>query len=486
MKVFLAICRVVVGTLFVLSGLIKANDPYGFTYKLEEYFEVFEKDLTTRKIPAVLDSAETAKMESMVCKEVMNLKPKMVDEDIDKSEWSWTTRQMVSLLDFFKKENNALFLAVFICVLEIVLGICAITGYSMRIASWLLFLMIIFFTFLTFYSAYYNKVTDCGCFGDALKLSPWQSFYKDIFLLVFILPLFIFQKRFKNTQLNTLEYGVSGGALLLMVILCILQFNWYFPVIFLLVLLSVRFAAAKLSKPAVAQILTILFVGIASAVFAQYTIGHLAAKDYRPWKVGSNLRDLTKGIPEQAEVVLVYVKKDNCELVDISMNKEDPSYKLFSDTTFSQKYQFVEQKKKVIKAGIDPKVKDFTLDDEETGMQMGDSLIHKHPGYALLFVARDLKQSDVSGMDRVREIAELADKKGVWFLGATSSYGEEVEQFRHKHQLPFKFYTNDATSLKTILRPGPGLVLLKDGVVIGKWQWNDIPSVETFENKYFN
>src|SRR5690606_2294268 len=131
------------------------------------------------------------------------------------------------------------------------------------------------------------------------------------FLLVFILPLFIFQKRFKNIQLNTLEYSVSGGALLFMVILCILQFNWYFPIIFLLVLLSLRFAAAKLSKPAMAQILTILFVGTASAVFAQYTIGHLAAKDYRPWKVGNNLRDLTKGTPEQAEVVLVYVKKDN-------------------------------------------------------------------------------------------------------------------------------------------------------------------------------
>src|SRR3954465_11499556 len=133
MKLLANIARFLVGVLFIISGFIKANDPLGFSYKLDEYFVVFHM------------------------------------------EW-------LSAI--------SLGLAIFICAAEIGLGVATLAGAKMKFTSWSLLLMIIFFTFLTFYSWYFNKVTDCGCFGDALHLTPLQSFEKDIVLLVLILLIF--------------------------------------------------------------------------------------------------------------------------------------------------------------------------------------------------------------------------------------------------------------------------------------------------------
>ena len=140
MNIVVQITRILTGVLFIFSGLIKLNDPVGFSFKLEEYFVVFG------------------------------------------------TEFMVPL---------ALTLAVFLCVFEVVTGLALILGVYRRWTMWGLLLMIIFFTFLTFYSAYFNKVTDCGCFGDAIPLTPWQSFTKDVILSVAILFLFIRQKAIK-------------------------------------------------------------------------------------------------------------------------------------------------------------------------------------------------------------------------------------------------------------------------------------------------
>ena len=130
-KIIAHIFRYFVGFLFIFSGLIKLNDPIGFSFKLEEYFgpTVFNLDFL---IPIVLP------------------------------------------------------MAIFIVILEVVLGIFLIIGFKKKFTLWSLLLMIIFFTFLTWYSAYFNKVTDCGCFGDAIKLTPWESFTKDVVLLVMI------------------------------------------------------------------------------------------------------------------------------------------------------------------------------------------------------------------------------------------------------------------------------------------------------------
>ncbi|WP_297335557.1 BT_3928 family protein [Algoriphagus sp.] len=146
--VILWVLRLLVGGLFIFSGLIKVNDPVGTAIKLEEYFDVFSNDIA-------------------------------------------------GFFYYFKP--FALYLAVFLVVIEVVLGVMLILGVKSKLTLWSLSLMIVFFTFLTFFSAYFNKVTDCGCFGDAIKLTPWESFYKDIILLILIGGIFALRKQLPKT-----------------------------------------------------------------------------------------------------------------------------------------------------------------------------------------------------------------------------------------------------------------------------------------------
>lgn len=168
MRILQELARFMVGGLFIFSGAIKVNDPIGTAIKLEEYFEVFAYDIAP----------------------------------------------------FFELfVPAALFLSVLLSVLEIVLGIALLIGYRVKLTSWVLLLMIVFFTFLTFYSAYFNKVTDCGCFGDAIKLTPWQSFYKDIILLILIVFIFIFRKKipaFLSEKIGTI--AVAGSTLIFVIV----------------------------------------------------------------------------------------------------------------------------------------------------------------------------------------------------------------------------------------------------------------------------
>ncbi len=153
------VCRVIVGGLFIFSGLIKLNDPIGTEIKLEEYFEVFGQDFGSF---------------------------------------------------FLVFRSIALELGMFLIVLEVVLGVAVLINYRMEITTVVLLALIVFFTFLTFYSAYFNKVTDCGCFGDAIKLTPWESFLKDVILLVLILHLFWYRKRLKPMLSENAGHAIVG------------------------------------------------------------------------------------------------------------------------------------------------------------------------------------------------------------------------------------------------------------------------------------
>lgn len=139
--------RFFVGCLFIFSGLIKLNDPIGTAIKLEEYFEVFADDFG-------------------------------------------------SFFLLFKPV--ALEIGLIMIILEVAIGVGVLIFYRMNITASVMLALMIFFTFLTFYSAYFNKVTDCGCFGDAIKLTPWQSFFKDVILMVFVLHLFWYRKTYKS------------------------------------------------------------------------------------------------------------------------------------------------------------------------------------------------------------------------------------------------------------------------------------------------
>jgi uncharacterized membrane protein YphA (DoxX/SURF4 family) len=160
--------RIVVGGLFIFSGLIKLNDPIGTEIKLEEYFEVFGQDFG-------------------------------------------------SFFLLFKP--IALELGMFLIILEVVLGVAVLINYKMEITTVILLGLIVFFTFLTFYSAYFNKVTDCGCFGDAIKLTPWESFIKDIILLVLILHLFWYRKRLKPMLPVKIGHAIVAATTVISLIL---------------------------------------------------------------------------------------------------------------------------------------------------------------------------------------------------------------------------------------------------------------------------
>ncbi|QDH77635.1 DoxX family protein [Echinicola soli] len=166
-KIILTLFRFLVGGLFIFSGLIKVNDPVGTSIKLEEYFEVFSNDIA-------------------------------------------------SFFEVFKPFS--LELSVFLIVLEVALGIMLLLNYKRNLTVSLLLVLILFFTFLTFYSAYFNKVTDCGCFGDAIKLTPWQSFYKDIVLVVMIGVLFVLRKDLPDNTSKVTSVLVGGSAVVCLIL----------------------------------------------------------------------------------------------------------------------------------------------------------------------------------------------------------------------------------------------------------------------------
>ncbi len=154
------VIRWFVGILFIFSGLVKLNDPMGTAIKMEEYFEVFASDISSV---------------------------------------------------FHYLVPFAMSIGLFIIFLEIFLGVAVLINYHMKLTSWILLVLIIFFTFLTFYSAAFDKVTDCGCFGDAIPLTPWQSFTKDVVLLFCIIYIFIRSVQFIPVFSNRVSIGVLSA-----------------------------------------------------------------------------------------------------------------------------------------------------------------------------------------------------------------------------------------------------------------------------------
>ncbi len=169
MRKLLDIARYLVGGLFIFSGLIKINDPVGTAIKLEEYFAVFAGDIA-------------------------------------------------SFFSIF--EPYALIIGIILNVLEVVLGLALLIRWRVKFTITLLSILIVFFTFLTFYSAYFNKVTDCGCFGDAIKLTPWESFTKDVILLILIGLLFIFRDKIKESTFAA-KHIIIISVTAISILLCI-------------------------------------------------------------------------------------------------------------------------------------------------------------------------------------------------------------------------------------------------------------------------
>ncbi|TMU57382.1 BT_3928 family protein [Flagellimonas algicola] len=363
MKYLVWISRIVVGVLFIISGLIKLNDPVGFSFKLEEYFS-----------QGVLD------------------------------------------LPFLMP--LALAISIFVVIVEVLLGILLLIGFKPKFTIWSLLLMIVFFTFLTFYSAYFNKVTDCGCFGDAIKLTPWESFTKDLILLVFILILFIgrnFIKPLFNSKVNWILGGVSL---------------------------------------------------IACALFANHVLNHLPSVDFRPYKIGANIQD-GMSVPEDAPKPLyeyAWRFKVNGEDKIIMTNGEYPSVD----------GEFVDVETTEIQKGYEPPIHDFTI--EQQGTDFAAELLEEDK--LVMVIAYDLAKSNIDYFEKVAEVAVEAMSKGYKVIGMSASSDTQTKALKSKFELNFDFYFTDETTLKTIVRSNPAILVLNRGTIVQKVHYNDFDELE--------
>lgn len=364
MKYLVHFSRLFVGVLFIISGLIKLNDPIGFSYKLDEYF------------------GET----------VFNLP---------------------FLLPF------TLNLALFVVIMEVVLGVMLLVGYKPKFTVWSLLGLIVFFTFLTFYSAYFNVVKDCGCFGDALKLTPWESFTKDVVLLVFVLILFFGKQHISH-------------------------------------LFSSKFASG-------ASIISILL----SCYLGYHVLNHLPVIDFRAFAVGKNIQkgmEIPEGAPKsEYEMKFIYevngVKKEfsDKELMNLPANAK-----------------FVDRVDKLIKEGYVPPIHDFSL--EKDGVDEKDQILFEEK--VVFFTMYNLDKSASSGLEKLEEFSKNAKSKGYRVFALTGSAADAIAKTKKQYGLTFDFYFCDPTTIKTIERANPSIVVLNKGTVAQKAHYNDIDSIK--------
>lgn len=358
MRIITSLFRYFVGVLFIFSGLIKLNDPIGFSFKLEEYFgpTVFNIDFL---IPIVLP------------------------------------------------------MAIFIVIFEVVLGVFLILGYKQKLTIWSLLLMIIFFTFLTWYSAYYNKVTDCGCFGDAIKLTPWESFTKDVILLIMIGFLFV-----KQNLINP-----------------IFNFN--------------------------SQKYIIGFSLIFCFYITYQVLNHLPILDFRAYKIGDNLLD-NMAIPDDAPKDIYEYEwefTDGNEKRKIITNGEYPEVS----------GDFIGVETKLIQKGYEPSIYDFTIevnDNDLTNEILSEEKL-------VIYISYDLQKFSSSAIEKMFSSATEAKNSGYKIIGLTASSNEEKNSFIKNNNLFFEFYTCDETALKTVVRSNPGVIVLNRGTVKQKKHYND-------------
>jgi uncharacterized membrane protein YphA (DoxX/SURF4 family) len=362
MKILVAICRVFVGILFIFSGMIKLNDPLGFSYKLQEYF-----------------SAE--------------------------------------VLDLPFLMPYALGISVIVVVLEVVLGVFLLIGYKPKFTVYSLLAMIVFFTFLTFYAAYFDKVKDCGCFGDFLKLTPWQSFTKDIILLVLILVLVAGLKHIKS-----------------------------------------------LFNPLITTVLA-LFGFIFSLGFGYYVLEHLPVWDFRAYKIGDNIK-ANMTVPEDAP-------KEVSEWTWIfNVNGEEKQF-VTNGSYPKVNGEYVSYEKKVISEGAEPKIFDFSIESQEEDLT--DYFLEKEN--LVMVVSYNLNSANAEGLKEIKTFTDKAIANGYTVIGVTAS-GEELKQnITDSFKLNFKFYLCDEKVGKTIVRANPGIIMLKKGTVTQKAHYNDLETL---------
>lgn len=487
MKTLTTISRILVGSLFIVSGLIKANDTLGFSYKLVEYFENGALAYRVR--------------------------------------WfGWDTFSLEFLMDY------ALAFAILLCAIEVVLGFMVLFGTKIKLTVFSLLGLTTLFFFLTLHTATcdpfasYNELTtiqsnsaehtqmltrmkgndkisivkeagteivfqeemavqcvnDCGCFGDAMKgslgrsLTPWESFTKDVILMILIIPVYLSRKKIQvnTTKEDIMILSISLGCTLFFSWV----FDWYFPLLFSAIGFGGYILIKKILEKRVG--LSILWVTIITFIFIYFTYNHLPIRDYRAYAVG-------KSIPEQmvlpeGAIEAVY------ENIFYYKNKTTGEVEEFTETNYpwdNDNYEFSDRKTKLIQAGDIPAISDFTIQSFDDGNDYAQDFFNEE-GYIFMLISHNIKKTDIASFKKINTFVEKSNANGSYFIGLTASMYNDVESFRHDQQTMFDFYTCDGVTLKTIVRANPGILLMKKGTILAKWHVNDLPAYEVVKEQY--
>jgi uncharacterized membrane protein YphA (DoxX/SURF4 family)/peroxiredoxin len=358
--------RILVGVLFILSGFSKLIDPHGLEYKMQEFCEVL----------------------------------------------GW---------GFFS--GHALLLSVCMISFEIIAGFALLIGYRFRLFSFLLLLLTLFFTFLTAYALFSDKIKECGCFGDCIKLTNTETFWKDVVLTFLIIYIFIRQKFITSIFGN----GLLGTLLLLL-------------------------------------------VSIAAFGSQIWVLKHGALIDCLPYKLGNNLPEQMKEAPfcihDSVDYKFVYTK--GSETKKLGMNQL---------TEVDSTWTFTTREETIIRKGnCDVKIKDFRINSyDETDITQE---ILQSPTTIVLYIAKNIAEADAENIERLKTITDKCNNDSIKVIGCSASSAEETAAFKAKHQLNFDFNIMDATTCKTMLRTNSGILILKKGTVQYKCSSPDYPTYQ--------
>ena len=552
-----SVARVLVGGLFIVSGLVKANDPIGFSYKLEEYFE---------------DGALAFRIKE------------------------WFSAPGFSM-EFFI--DYALLLSVLICIAEIVLGILVIIGGKIKLVSYLMLFMMIFFTFLTWHTASCDNemkfkdhdtyaitdpvaqlkieeaktnkeikvisktktevviqemkspqcVDDCGCFGDAMKgsvgrsLTPKESLWKDIVLVYLVFWIFLAQRIIKpNTRKENIIYSLASIGV---VFFFSWVFGWYFPGFFIILsLIGALWIIRAGGKVLGNHYGSALIVAIACTALVTYVLMYNPIKDYRPYAVGSDLKEkMNDGI--EGVFVNYYFLTDLEANTTTRVDMNDIAPEVWSSPE-KWKYEY-----DTIESVIEPRnpsimdfrpvigIQDLTPYEKELGMVKDvlgsssvklltilalaynsemeipideytpegfpaeeytilDTIVSLDPNLTeidatmaileedrvVMLISKNLNEANWSALERLKEIQAECMKKNVPFIMICNSSRESINAFRKKHKFDVPAFVMDEIELKIISRSNPSVVVLEKGVVKGKYAFRSTPNLDDFKNKH--
>ncbi len=366
-KALLVFSRTLIGLVFVFSGFVKCVDPLGTAYKFEDYFIAF----------------------------------------------GWNGLLPMTLA-----------FSLILCGAELLIGLMLLFNVATRIASLLGLIFYAIFLPLTLYLAISNPVSDCGCFGDALIMTNWETFLKNLVLTPLAVIVFLKRKSFRE---------------------------WIGPL---------------------GESIAVLIVAGGIGFFEYSNLANLPIIDFRPYQIGTNIPESMK-IPEGAQV-------DEYDMVFIY--QKDGKKQEFRDLNNlpGEPWEWVDTRTTLTTKGYEPPIHDFSIVTQD-GFDITEDVLHA-PNPVFLVISYDLLKANTGTVQQMDDISLFAMERGAEFIVLTSSLSSQIAEFKERNDLNWTFCTTDQTTLKTIIRSNPGLMLIKNGIILNKWHHRHLPDLDELKS----